>query len=160
MIPETQAVLSIARDWQAVADGTEAVPNDEISRFLALWIAFNALFDLYYPGESGDHNQVRAFAKCERAQETHTHALSAPNASYSDAIATLQDKGVYNFRRKSVVTISDSSDLEQVMEAVYQVRCNLFHGRKVPADLRDRSLIHAAFTVVSALISPGLDGTT
>ena len=80
MNPETDAVLSIARHWQAVAVGKKAAGDDEISRFIAWWIAFNALIALQFPDESGDHAQVRAFAKSERAQETHTHALSASNA--------------------------------------------------------------------------------
>ena len=160
MIPETEAVLSIARDWQAVAVGNKAVGHDVIFRFTALWIAFNALYALRFHGERGDRNQVRAFAQWAPAQEAHGRALSASDAAYSDAIATLQAKGVYNFSRCEVEHIPDPTDLVRIIEVVYQVRCNLFHGHKVPADLRDRSLVQAAFTVISALISPLLDNTT
>jgi hypothetical protein len=47
---------------------------------------------------------------------------------------------------------SASERLAHLLAVVYQVRCNLFHGQKNPADFRSHQLIRAGHRVLSALL--------
>jgi hypothetical protein len=42
---------------------------------------------------------------------------------------------------------------EQVLRAIYQVRCNLFHGEKSPQNLRDRRLILKSDRILRAFLA-------
>lgn len=145
-------VLALAREWYEVASGDRSLGKDEVSRFMVLWVGFNALYALEFDHVDGDRKQVRLFADYPRAKNAHEEALSGSDTRYTTAVKTLAQRGVYNFRNQERLRLEDESNLGQVMELVYQVRCNLFHGRKSPHDLRDRKLIKAAHTIVSQLM--------
>lgn len=48
--------------------------------------------------------------------------------------------------------MKDEYDLKEVMNCVYRVRNNLFHGRKLPGNLEDKRLVEDSYVVVSNLM--------
>lgn len=40
-----------------------------------------------------------------------------------------------------IVTLTDTTDFEQVIRFIYQIRCNLFHGAKGSVDVNDTNLV-------------------
>lgn len=44
-------------------------------------------------------------------------------------------------RRRREVSVDSPEDFGGIVEGVYQVRCNLFHGGKRASDLRDKKLV-------------------
>lgn len=50
----------------------------------------------------------------------------------------------------------DPENLTEVLLCVYQMRCNLFHGGKLPGNPRDEALAEAGHAIVSGLIEPYL----
>jgi hypothetical protein len=155
MSDETGQVLAIAQAWLTISDGETIGTDGPTNRFVALWIAFNALYALHFDEFEHDSQQVRAFGRWSEAMAVHRQSLRG--SEYSQAIEDLSARGVFNYRRKQNETLVDRNDLERVMVLVYQVRCNLFHGRKYPADLRDQTLIRAAHTIIRKLVVSLLD---
>jgi hypothetical protein len=152
MEPETAEVLALAREWRTLAseDLWVAEQHRTINRFLKLWIAINALYALTAPRGRGDRDQLRTFAILPAVKEAHEENLNNP--VYYRAVESLATRGVYNFLSERFVVVSDVRDAPQVLDAVYQVRCNLFHGKKSPTNLRDAQLVQAAANVVSGLL--------
>jgi hypothetical protein len=152
--PEATEVRELTREWFMAARGGQ-LGGGRFSTFICVWIAFNALYAMRFDDGDGDKNQVRAFAKWERAVKQHHKLLAIPD--YTVAIATLAERGVHNFRNESTIQVHDPRDLVQVLDAVYQVRCNLFHGRKSAAAMRDRALVEASRLIVYRFVAAFLD---
>ncbi|BDD89194.1 hypothetical protein [Desulfofustis limnaeus] len=55
-------------------------------------------------------------------------------------------------KRNVVVAITEPNDLGQLVDALYQVRCNVFHGEKVPGDLNDDRIVKAARPLLVELL--------
>lgn len=153
-------VIALARDWLAMANSHPAVKAASAFRFAALWMAFNALYDLKDRGgrirgqQNGDTElaKVLAIAAWDRAQEVHESALSSRNARYRQAIEKLAD-GVYDHWERKERSIRDTEDLEEVLKVCYTVRGNLFHGHKSPHNARDTTVLDAASVIVEKLVS-------
>jgi hypothetical protein len=46
------------------------------------------------------------------------------------------------------VPFENYADLTQLKNVLYQVRCNVFHGEKVPGDVNDDRIVRAAYPVL------------
>ena len=51
-------------------------------------------------------------------------------------------------------SINDIRSLDQVLDVIYQIRCNLFHGQKSMIDPHDRELVELAFQILSKIFRP------
>lgn len=142
--------------WYKLASkGTvEAEENsNSFFKFIAVWVAFNALYASRYSSESGDRAQVMRFAGEPEVIDAHRQLVSE-NESYLEAINTLKNRGVGNMRGGGRRNISNPGNLNEVLGCVYQVRCNLFHGGKAPGNPRDERLVEASYIITSNLIAP------
>ncbi len=149
-------IQDIVQKWYTLASGGEIEKGDVFFRFVAVWVAFNALYTSRHSDEVGDWNQVRSFAGEPAAIDLH-RKLVRDDREYQRAIEALQERGVYdNLRRPR--RIRDKDNLTQIASCVYQVRNNLFHGGKMPGNPRDERLADAGYVIVSRLIKPYLDG--
>jgi hypothetical protein len=54
-------------------------------------------------------------------------------------------------------SISDIYSFDQVLDVIYQIRCNLFHGQKSIIDPHDTELVELAFYILSKLFEPIID---
>ena len=50
------------------------------------------------------------------------------------------------------LVISDAGAMNEVMDYIYQVRCNLFHGRKDPQDNMDAAYVRACNGILKPLV--------
>lgn len=153
MSQEEQEVSAIVVEWYALATQGHGVPDTSYFRFLALWVAFNGLYSLKFPDARSEIAQVRSFGNWSKAKEAHLDALSREQSEYRGALGVLGERGIFNFLTNKVERLEDEKDLGQVIALVYRVRCNLFHGRKVPSNLRDRRVVEAARVIVAELMS-------
>lgn len=155
--PEASEVRTLAREWFAAAAGGR-LGAGPYSSFISVWIAFNALYAFRFDNIEADRKQIRAFARWGRAKREHQRLLRI--SDYPVSIEVLSDKGVYNYRNQGFLHIHDANDLWQVLEAVYQVRCNLFHGRKSATDMRDQALVEASRLITYRFVGALLDDDT
>jgi hypothetical protein len=147
-------VRTVINEWFRLA--VERHPDDPFFSFIALWIAFNAHYISRYhfdrDARVSDHKYVRRFAQ-EAAHVQHHRRLLA-NDDYHDAVGILTQHGVQDIISGKRYEITRTEDLLAVLETVYQVRCNLFHGGKLRDDPRDLQLTAAAFVIVKHLLLP------
>jgi len=151
---EAGEVRALAREWFHAARGGQ-IGGGQFTSFISVWIAFNALYALRFDDRAGDKAQVQAFARWDRALACHNRFLTI--SDYPHSIAVIAEKGVYNYRMNQVIAITDPSDLGQVLGAVYQVRCNLFHGRKSAGVMRDHGLIEAGRLIIYRFVGDMVD---
>jgi hypothetical protein len=152
--PEAGEVRELVREWYVASMGGR-LGAGPFSAFITVWIALNALYSLRFDDIEGDRDQIRAFARWDRAVKEHKKLLEI--SDYPEAIRILAERGVFNFRRGRMVEIRDRDDLGQILEAVYQVRCNLFHGRKSSENMRDQDLAEASRLIVYRFVGVLLD---
>ncbi len=155
--PETDEVLHIAREWFTASVGG-LIGQGQFSSFITVWIAFNALYALLFGNQDSERKQVRAVGSWPPAIDIHRSALAL--SDYQHSIAVLAQNGVYNFLSNRVERIADTTDLCQVLSAVYLVRCNLFHGRKTVTNMRDHDLVEAARLITYRLVGGLLNNST
>lgn len=148
-------VQEIVDNWYALGSGKNIQPDKvPFFRFISIWIAFNALYASRYSSNTrGDRDQVRRFADEPKAIDSHQKLLKE-DRDYQKAIEILKKCGVQNTRASRNYSINDITNLTEVVECLYQVRCNLFHGGKIPKNTRDQGLVEASYTIVSKLIKP------
>jgi hypothetical protein len=145
----------ICLSWWRTAVKGEIDSTDPFFRFIASWVSFNGLYASRFTG--GDRAGVRHFARLAQAAVAHEHLLTQ-DARYAQAAHVLQRKPVRDTGGSdNTYPVADVHDLDQVLNAIYQVRCNLFHGRKERRDFRDRYLVTAGFEIVSRLVGALLD---
>ena len=53
--------------------------------------------------------------------------------------------------------ISSIHNIDQVLDVIYQIRCNLFHGQKSMIDPHDHELVDLAFHILSKILRPAID---
>lgn len=130
-MPSTEITYSerkyrIAREW--FCKGREA--TDEFDKFIALWIAFNAL----YCSDGGEWSQISNFIT-ENYHEEFDSVLEDISFFYR-TIKNLHPAEYAPRNTKKMVRILKDPDatsiekLKQLLNCIYIARCNLFHGEK------------------------------
>jgi hypothetical protein len=125
-------------------------------RFASLWISFNA-WGTYESHFYQDRNMIN-WAKTNSSLVTNFSVLIKDNAPFRRDVEIL--KNMCPIRVNKVgrgsrdVTISDIHNFGEVLEVIYTIRCNFFHGKKSPDDSRDRTLVELAFRILSEVFRP------
>ncbi|MBI5393872.1 MAG: hypothetical protein HZA91_01095 [Verrucomicrobia bacterium] len=70
------------------------------------------------------------------------------------------ERGDYNTmkRRHVIYAFENPKELSKLKDVLYQVRCNVFHGEKIPGDLNDDRIVRAACPVLLRIlqeVAPG-----
>ena len=87
-------------------------------------------------------------------------ALKKPNGHYvlnlskkdSSDLASWDDKSIIAKSTNLLCSFHDIKRLSLLKSVLYQVRCNIFHGEKVPGDLNDDRIVKAAVPVLQKLL--------
>jgi len=139
----------IITNWVKISKQQLFGTNDVFFRFMSLWIGFNAFFTFKY-GNIRDKEKAQKFAKEQETGKRHQELLQN-DRDYENSVAIIAEKGVTDSRRKKRYTISDTKNFCQVMDCIYTIRCNLFHGSKLTDDLRDEKLVSASLDILDKL---------
>ena len=54
--------------------------------------------------------------------------------------------------RNIIVPFEDTTKLKQLIDVLYQIRCNLFHGEKQPGVINDDRIVSSANPVLGAIL--------
>lgn len=127
--------------------------GDPFSKFVFIWFCFNAWME-YLSNKKTDREMLdelksRKSNMSNFADIFYAALDSRENHFRSNVMALVhqsQEKSIENTRDKSKapISIKDEYDFENIVEAIYRIRCNLFHGGKDPNDSRDQVLVNAA----------------
>jgi hypothetical protein len=88
------------------------------------------------------------------------HAIKKPNGNYvlnlsrkdSSDVASWDDDSVITKSANFLCSFHEVQRLSLLKGVLYQVRCNIFHGEKVPGDLNDDRIVKAAVPVLQRLL--------
>lgn len=93
----------------------------------------------------------RVLAKGERF-----YVINMARAREHDAERDYQEMKSKNI----IIPFEDVADLKQLKNALYQVRCNIFHGEKVPGEINDDRIVKAAIPVLRKLLAAAYESST
>jgi hypothetical protein len=116
-----------------------------------LWFCFNAW--LAYESEEDTDRAMIDWLTGRPAQTSQLRAAydsamrSEVFVGYMQALAD-QSPIVSNGRRPREVRIHSLEDVTGIVNGVYQVRCNLFHGSKRAGDSRDETLVRTCARIL------------
>lgn len=147
-------VQQLVREWYSLAD----VAPDPLTRFVFLWICFNAwlAFESQQLGDRKMINWLKGGASegsvlrsaCEDARRA---------AAFSTLLREIASEGPVSDPRPGGQSVSVDLCAHEyfgdLVEFVYQVRCNLFHGQKRPDADRDLILVRLCGSVVDGWVS-------
>ena len=144
---DEREVCSLVDGWHARARRED----DHVTSFVFLWFCFNA----WLACESGEDID-RAMIDWLISRQAQTSQLRAAYDSamrsevFVGYVRALADQSpiVSNGRRPREVRIYSLEDFAGIVNGVYQVRCNLFHGSKRAGDSRDETLIRTCARIL------------
>ncbi len=118
--------------------------SDLTSKFVFLWFCFNAAL-AFESDLDRDHEMLKWLKASDPSDSLLHRAYDKAMGSSSfqnnvEALAKLCPIVSMRYPSKRA-DIQSPDDFPNIVEAIYLVRCNLFHGSKSPSDVRDQKLI-------------------
>ncbi len=143
---ETDA-FTVTWFWRALRTGDGL---DIADRFIALWISFNSIIR---KGREkwNDSDLIMQFYRDDYWKRILKESKREGFAKYLSELKSLCP--VENSKDGTQVSIT-AGDLDDIIKVIYQVRSNLFHGRKDPSaiDSRDVKLIRCSYALLLLMI--------
>lgn len=126
---------------------------DDGDRFVSLWIAFNAWLKSEYSENKPDKELIK---EVKKNSELKSLFIKLKNEkSFSEALGRISNRRVYDARcPKNRDKIKEyNGSFESLIDVLYQIRCNLFHGRKNINKLEEFILVGEAKNILLPLFS-------
>ena len=124
---------------------------DEIDRFISLWISFNA-WGCHETNTDVDRNMLDSLKKNQKMKESYNKAKK--DEHFSKILSERIGDEITKRGQNKHVKLDDGKSLDSVLDVIYQIRCNLFHGRKDPDTVRDEILIKWAYEILTKIFYP------
>lgn len=138
--------------------------NDPIDCLCNCWMGFNNLYSIYQVGAEPlaiktfiDTKVDTAFAQAliEHHEQEVNYFMSRPVIDMrGNGRSTQRDIDDYNASNCPI------SKLKSILMVIYQVRCNLMHGKKSPSRDRDVELCKSSWPFVAELVDKYAEQTT
>ena len=127
---------------------------DDGDRFISLWIAFNGWMKRIFGEALNDYTLLNRLKDSEEARIIFED-LRRNKANFNESLRELSQYTVADMRH-----LEDQSRVKKydggfasLIDVLYQVRCNLFHGRKdVKANEKDIELVSLAYRILLPLL--------
>lgn len=138
--------------WLQRAERTERALDDG-DRFISLWIAFNG----WMKGEFGERGSDRALINEVKKNQTFKDTfikVKNDSVEFHQNLDELSNYSVLDMRYMDDPSKYKKYDgsFQSLFEVIYQVRCNLFHGRKdVDDDRKDFELVSLSYNILLPL---------
>lgn len=160
---------SIAQCWYDLAyslnNDLNDEPNKSVFKFMVYWLAFNFLYAEYnniitnnkYTKERTAIEKYCGKIKeiIEEANIFNKFQCEVDNLTEKPVISSGSnetEKARENQRGANNKDSDDFTRFQSLIQIIYTVRCNLFHGSKNPADERDYKLVHASAKIMEYLV--------
>ncbi len=138
--------------WLQRAERTQRCLDDG-DRFISLWIAFNGWMKGEF-GESQSDRDLIAKVKNSLAFKDIFVKLKNDSMEFRQNLRELSNYSVLDMRHMDDENRYKRYDgsFKSLLEVIYQVRCNLFHGRKdVDEDRKDFELVSLSYNILLPL---------
>lgn len=141
------------REWLIRAEREEHDSIDDGDRFISLWIAFNGWMRGEFGEDLSDRQYIDNVKKLEEFKSVF-ETLKTNNPNLISDLTELKKISVVDmrFRKREETIYKFDGTFESLIEVIYQIRCNLFHGRKdVNEDKKDIELVRLAYRILLPL---------
>ena len=138
--------LELIQKWHELATTDPAIQGNVFFKFVATWVAFNAFYAEMFPEIENDKKQIEKYSELPETKKIHLALLK--DQQYKAAVLFFCMQGVRDIEKPR-----DLFDTKTIFKQVYKVRCNLFHGGKLPKNPRDYSLVENAYIIVSNVVN-------
>jgi len=142
-------------DWFKRSQGEKVKIFTIFDQFISLWFAFNS-WGTYKSKKDRDRDMLHWVKRNTRLPQIFEELIE----NDPDFVAKLQKLSQYKVldmrpgHQGESKSINDIRSLDQVLDVIYQIRCNLFHGQKSMIDPHDRELVELAFQILSKIFRP------
>jgi len=126
---------------------------DDGDRFISLWIAFNGWMRGKFGEDIRDRSQIESVKKMQDFKEVFNQ-LREDNLAFKECLDKFEGLSVVNmqFRNNGEDVYRYDGTFESLIKVIYQVRCNLFHGRKnIDEDEKDFELVGLSYRILLPL---------
>ncbi len=149
---DKQKIKNLVKAWYENKAKRE---TDPVFKFLCLWICFNAWLD--YRSDKNSDKEIINWLIIQTQESSdliseYEHAKQTePFCKNLEALAQMSP--VYDSRgHRDPIQIKDVNDRENIIRAIYKIRCNLFHGGKEANNTRDQKLVTCAQRILEKWI--------
>lgn len=139
---------------------------DPFHKFEDLWKSFNGYASVVFkpiakkenPSASISENLIiKTIKESEKIIRIYEELLE--NQDFSNALKAFRktihkDDGYYIIRmdNDNKVKFNDIDNFGQFIQIIYQIRCNLIHGEKIPYGTNDQKIVEAAYGVLEKFL--------
>lgn len=145
-------IVKLVKLWLAKAKHEK----DIFSRFVFYYFCFNAIAANLSAKES-DAQMITWLCENDNPIKNRFFKLFNLDGTpyFPQRIETLKNLGPIhsNLQGKTPRSITDIRNFEEVIRAIYCVRCNLFHGAKSPNSIRDYKLVKVSGDILQKLVA-------
>ena len=138
-------IISKIKSWRNVANDYE----DYFIKFALEYFVFNALLRItYFPNRDGvkDRGLIN---RLKQDSECKNYILKNTKKWINEFKKELDRKPLKNLTRIENLRLESLEDWDNLVEGVYWIRNNLFHGYKSPGDERDQHLVKIGYHLLS-----------
>jgi hypothetical protein len=135
--------------WLQRAERGQCIIDDG-DRFISLWIAFNGWMRGKFGEDKTDRYQIDSVKEIQDFKGVFDN-LKITDPEFKEHLDKLGGLSVVDMRfrngREEIVRYNGT--FESLIEVIYQIRCNLFHGRKdVEEDKKDFDLVSLSYQIL------------
>lgn len=166
--------VRIIKSWYKIAQNPVEEPNDYFDRFISVWISFNAYFVAEFHEEAcklaknhdpwerkyleaiySDQNNKNIYLDLIGESEIFKENLEI----FMELLKNTRCPGhISDMRRQrngceNAQEFSDINNFEQFILITYRIRCNLFHGNKLPNSDDDLKIVKTIFTLLNCFLT-------
>lgn len=130
---------------------------EDVYEFFRYYVIFNSLYNEKYSGKNSEVTAIRKFIKdIEKNNKFDLKiSLSEDMEIYKKKVVNMKNPNNQIFSQKNL----QKGKYEDLFVAIYQIRCNLFHGSKEMDCLRDDNLVKEATDILKLFLEKYLEIT-
>ena len=138
-------ISDLVKGWREKARNE----RDHVSKFVFLWFCFNATL-AFESNEDTDRSMVNWLKGYPPSRLTEAFETARRSEVFTRNLAALADYSPITDPRgkRDPVVITGVEDFANLVEGIYRVRCNLFHGAKSSRDVRDDKLLRVCAAIL------------
>ena len=138
-------------EWLKRAERGEYERVDDADRFISLWIAFNGWMKGKFGERKRDTMLLNELKQLPEFNNSFNHLRKA-NPDFRKNLKKLANYSVGNMQRPENGELKYDGKLDSLIEILYRVRCNLFHGRKeINGNAKDKELVSLSLKILLPL---------
>ena len=133
-------IRNLIKTWYQRARRSNA---DPVSKFVFLWFCMNAWL-AFESQMDRDADMLRWLKQTSGSPLRTAYAVAYKSETFRGQLSALAKSPISDVRVRRPnpdVVISSIEDFDGIVDGIYRVRCNLFHGGKRADDPRDTKLV-------------------